>query len=263
MPTTFQYVSDIHTEMYADLPRDIFSTFRIEVLASNLILGGDIGYPFHKNYFDFLTRITPYYTNIFLIAGNHEYYQSKFEKLQNFDPQTWMETVNKRIHEICTQFPNVHFLDNDTFDMPDTNLTILGGTFWSDIKEEEEKYVVNCISDYRCIPSFSPSKSRALHQTACQALQSALDNRPDRKFVVISHHLPSYELVAEQYRQIKPPMNSAFASDIPLADNPRIVGWVAGHTHTPMELGKFHVNPFGYPREAKQGGTFHKTFTLE
>jgi hypothetical protein len=80
---------------------------------------------------------------------------------------------------------------------------------------------------------------------------------------VISHHLPSYTLVADHYKNLDPPINSAFASEIPEAESPQIKAWVAGHTHTPMKLGKFHVNPFGYPTEAKkQSATFNKTFMV-
>ncbi len=261
--TSFQYASDIHTEMYKFIP-DVFSApFFLEVKAPYLLLAGDIGYPFHKNYFEFLQQLTPYYKHIFLTTGNHEYYQSKFERV---GPQQksneWMTAVDNRVREISQSFSNVTFLQNTSVLIPETNLRIFGGTFWSDIKPEEEHHILRSLNDYRHIPSFTPAKSRALFQESQEALAKELEIYPAQDFLVMSHHLPSYDLVAPQYRNLYPPINSAFASDIPLANNPRILAWVAGHTHSPMELGKFHVNPFGYPRENMRYATLNKSFQV-
>lgn len=267
MPTTFQYVSDIHTEMYNVLPKDIY-TFPFTPQASYLILGGDIGYPFHRNYYQFLSQLSPLFEHIFIIAGNHEYYQTKYDLVKatataEAPGKSWMAAVDTRIREVVASFDNMTFLQNETYDIPDTNLTVFGGTFWSDILPEEQENVRRSLADYRYIPEFTPQKSRELFQTSCRTLQAAMVTKPERDFVVISHHLPSYTLVAEQYKSMEPPINSAFASEIVEAQSPQIKAWVAGHTHTPMELGKFHVNPFGYPTEAKRhSATFNKTFTV-
>jgi hypothetical protein len=249
--------------MYKALPRDIYD-FPFEPQAPYLILAGDIGYPFHKNYFQFLSQLSPLFEHIFLTTGNHEYYQTHFDVIQHpaKSVSEHMSAIDARIREVVAQFPNVTFLQNEGIDLSGTNLTFFGGTLWSDIDPAEEADIVDCISDYRWIPGFTPSKSRELCHATQDALAVALAAAPTRDFVVMTHHLPSYTLVADQYKTMKPAINSAFATELSLAQRPQIKAWVAGHTHTPMEVGKFHVNPFGYPREARQSGTFNRTFEV-
>ena len=70
-----QYLSDVHFEHYHDLK--IPSIFRkIEAVGDVLILAGEIGYPSKKHYTEFIQYISEKYENIFLILGNHEYYQT-------------------------------------------------------------------------------------------------------------------------------------------------------------------------------------------
>jgi hypothetical protein len=74
-----------------------------------------------------------------------------------------------------------------------------------------------------------------------------------KKVIVMSHHMPSYELIdtlyiSKQYAMI----NCAFASDVSIADDSRIVAWVYGHTHKSYQNGKFYCNPIGYPGENKK-----------
>jgi hypothetical protein len=45
------------------------------------------------------------------------------------------------------------------------------------------------------------------------------------------------------------PINSAFATDVPLAEDPRIAAWIYGHTHKPNFGPRFFCNPIGYPSE--------------
>lgn len=248
----FQYFSDIHTEEYKSNHKKLKKIQELIVpVAPNLIIAGDIGDPYSTLYRDFLSYLSPMYEHIFIVAGNHEYYGHGD-----------MEEVQEEIRRFTESLGNVSFLENDLVNIPDTNLTIYGATFWSDIYETEKDDIKNCIGDYKYIPDFTIEKAKHLHKTTCDKLNLALNIFSNRNFVVISHHLPSYSLLHKKYMDVKPSLSSAYASNIPVAYNPRILAWVAGHSHTPCEQGKFHLNPFGYKGENLKYN-FNKTFEVE
>jgi DNA repair exonuclease SbcCD nuclease subunit len=244
--TTFQYFSDVHTEQYKASKRATFET-EIIPMSPYLILAGDIGDPSSQAYGEFLSMLSPKYKYIFLISGNHEHYG-----------HTFIETHNM-IQQITDPLVNIIYLNNDLYHIPDTDITVFGATFWSSIKPEEEGTVKTFIMDYRRIPGFTPQKSCEFNQESRKILQSTLNAFPDKQFIVISHHLPSHSLVNVKY--LSSNMNSAYATDIEEAYNPNIKAWVSGHTHTPIQRGKFYVNPIGYPGENKDKN-FNRTFTV-
>ena len=236
----FQYFSDVHLEHYKSADRAKFNE-EIKPMAPYLILAGDIGDPFSKEYEEFLTMLSPMYTYIFLISGNHEYYNKDID----------METIQTKIKNI--PIPNIIYLNNELFHIPETDITVFGGTFWTNVTPLVQTFIM----DYRMIKGFTIEKSRQLHLQARQALREALAAFQDKKFVVVSHHLPSYTLINSKYRGN--PLNCAYATDVEEAANPIIKAWVAGHTHTPIQQGKFYVNPIGYPRE-NVDKDFNRTF---
>lgn len=149
-------------------------------------------------------------------------------------------------------YPNVIYLQNTCFPIPETDIVVYGGTFWSQLCPQEVPQILSSLNDYRCIPALTVTETSRLHHNAVQKLEQTL-NQEDyigKKFVVVSHHLPSYSLISQKYRYCG--INSAFATDLELANDPRIVAWFCGHTHEPCELGKFHVNPVGYPEESRR-----------
>jgi hypothetical protein len=103
------------------------------------------------------------------------------------------------------------------------------------------------MADYERIHGFTPEMSSQLHAAAVSALGAALEESPERRWVVVSHHIPKRSLVAPRW--VDYPAKAAFACDVALADDPRIVAWVYGHTHTAGVSGKFYSNPRGYPGE--------------
>lgn len=258
---TFQYFSDVHTEMYKSNPLKI-KKFEITPIAPYLILAGDIGHPFSQIYHDFLAMLSPLFKHIFIVSGNHEYYQTPSAKKMHIPDEFWMDVVDMKIQEICESFDNITYLNNSIYDIPDTNITIFGGTFWTNVKDEEKYYVRQYLVDYREIPNFNLDTGIQKHITSCNVLEQYINSKSNANFIVVSHHLPSYSLINEKYLNIKPPLNSAYATDIPIANHPRIKAWVAGHTHIPIQKGKFYVNPIGYPGEQKQKPCFNRLFKI-
>ena len=252
----FQYFSDVHLEEYRNKPRKV-ARLPIRACAPYLILAGDIGIPAAADglYAAFLRRLSGMFERVFVVAGNHEYYYRDGTGLLAHDAhdahdaaRAWMAAVDMRITLLAEPLHNVVYLQNTTFDIPDSDLTVYGGTFWSHIEPHEEADIQRTLRDYARIPGFTCDTARTCHRDAVAGLHDAMRKRPDRRFVVISHHLPSRSLVHPRYAGSG--TNSAYASEVPAAsDCEQIVAWFAGHTHTPIELGKFHVNPMGYRGE--------------
>ena len=116
-----QYVSDIHLEFHKNVCP------KIKAVAPILCLAGDIGYPNMSNYKNFLTHLNSNnaFQKIFLIAGNHEYYN------QNKS----IEETNSCIQRIVNGLPKISFLNNKS-EFYDGYLFI-GSTLWSKVHESD------------------------------------------------------------------------------------------------------------------------------
>jgi hypothetical protein len=246
---TFQYFSDIHLEFFNEnnpkINRMFIDKLKKQVYRPKyLLLAGDIGKATRNSYREFLTNISFLYEKIFITTGNHEYYNMPF--------QTMIEADND-IYNHCCSVPrkNIIFMQNSTYDITD-KLSIYGGTFWTDIPITKHGVISNSINDYSKIPNFTPLKSTQMHQRATSLLQSEISKGScDKRWIVMSHHMPSLSLIDPKYRgdPRSNDINHAFASDIVVANDPKILAWVYGHTHSPCVDGKFFCNPIGYPGE--------------
>lgn len=251
----FQYFSDVHLEMYQENIPKIKRLFINPILQQTnrpklLLLPGDIGNPLHQSYTTFLQELSPLYEKIFITTGNHEYHRMRF--------QTMFE-VDNHCREICRNMPqnNVIFLQNDNYFITD-NLAIFGATFWTHIPDSKHDIINNSINDYINIPDFTPTLCSTLHNQSISKLSNLIYNHSSDnvKWIVMSHHLPSFSLIEEEYKKYNHTTNHAFASEIDIAQHHRIIAWVYGHTHTPKQHNKFYCNPIGYPGENKEWSLF-------
>jgi predicted phosphodiesterase len=235
-----QYLSDVHLETRS--PAEVEAEIgALERHAPILILGGDIGNPAHPSYFRFLAAAAARFDLVVLIAGNHEFYGSSLE-----------ETVAE-IRALVRSLPNVVFLHNERHSSPALPVHIFGGTMWSDVLPEEQARVEAILSDHARILGFDAAASRNEHAVFVDLLEAELracegDGKP---FLVVSHHLPLRRLVDARYAGS--PINSAFASDVRLAEDARVAAWFYGHTHVPRHGPRFFCNPRGYPGEREAG----------
>jgi hypothetical protein len=233
-----QFVSDIHLETRSE--REIEAIIgALTRHAPLLILAGDIGNPAHPSYARFLSAAAARFDLVVLIAGNHEFYGSSLA-----------ETLAE-IRAVVRPLPNVVFLHNERFSSAALPVHIFGGTMWSDISSEEEARVNAIVNDRARIAGFSASASRNEHAVFVDLLEAemAACAGDDKPFLVVSHHLPLTSLVDKRYADSG--INSAFASDVRLARDPRIAAWIYGHTHTARFGPRFFCNPVGYPGENK------------
>jgi len=220
-------------------------------------MAGDIGCVFDQSYTNFLTRMSNLFEYVFIITGNHEYYHVRGRKLKDVDQ--WFDYIESHVRTITSKLKNVIYLQNELFVIPETNICLYGSTLWSNIADHERGMVRQRLSDYQRIPRMSIRKSCELFEKNVRQLAEMLEQNADKQIIIVTHHLPSYQLICQKYRDCE--INSAFASEVDLINNPHIVAWVAGHTHHPVEKNKFHVNPVGYPGE-NNNNNFNKTFSI-
>ncbi len=241
-----QYISDLHLEFYDN---QIHPEQFVLPIAPYLALVGDIGIPELETYRAFLTWCSSKWKAVFLVAGNHEYYNVKCPS------KGTMENKRMLIQEICSSLSNVYFLDCSSVVLPELNLRILGCTLWSHIPEELYDKALTYMNDSRQIllepkKPFAPWDISERHAREKAWLHQAIRNSKE-PCLVLTHYLPSYSLIAEKYQGS--PLNCCFASDCHDLFLPPVVGWICGHTHTGMKV-DIHgipccINPYGYPSE--------------
>jgi len=234
-----QIASDLHLEYITD--SDVFADLIIPT-APILILAGDIGYPECSIYKEFINYCSKAFESVILIAGNHEYYSKKS-----------IPEINKLISEIISCYDNVNFLNNNYIIMD--NCVILGTTLWSMISKKEMLSVITCLSDLKKIHSKCNKKLdinayNKMHIKNYIWLKKTMDDFEGKKIIVVSHHLPSFELINNKYKNSK--INSAFASKLDhLFAN--VSCWIFGHSHSSCETTKngcyLISNPHGYSDE--------------
>jgi len=223
-------LSDLHLELCQNVNFD----FKKE--ADVVILAGDIGNPFMDNYKLLLRKLSLSHQKVFVISGNHEYYSKKT-----------MSKVDKKIRNICEKEDDIHFLQMDSYIFNDVKF--MGCTLWSN---PIDKTLCKYMNDFDNISTndktFSFDKYNEKHLLHKNWLENELSHNDNNKTIVITHHLPSFQLINEKF--IDNPLNQFFASDIKLY-NARISCY--GHTHisNKMEINgiQYYCNPKGYSHE--------------
>ncbi len=248
-----QYVSDIHLEFHDKQNKGALSPeMFIKPSAPYLALVGDIGIPELASYKVFLQWCSQNWKKVFLVAGNHEYYNVRCPV------KTDMATKKEQIRQICEGLPNVHFLDCDSVSLPEYNVRVLGCTLWSDIPDEIKQKALLSMNDARQIlyekeMPLTPHLFSELHRKEKEWLHQEIQlcQEKNERCLVLTHYLPSFELIHEKYQGHF--LNACFASNSEDLLRPPVVGWICGHTHTGMKKTihgvPFVLNPFGYPHE--------------
>jgi predicted phosphodiesterase len=255
----FQLVSDVHLE---------FGEYKkIQKCANYLILAGDIGYPDQKLFKNFLVDVGEIFEKVFYVSGNHEYYQN-WKKGKNIKIDTIDET-NLKIKKIIEEcHDNIYFLNNDYYDIDD-KLRIVGSTLWTNIQPKSSS-----INDSNQIYSdngilVTDDYLRNLHTKNVDFIENQISyaNTNNKKLVIVTHHLPSYDLILEKYKLMYPRYTSHFATDLNYLIKEPIKVWCAGHSHgfNHQKINEVdcYVNAFGYPSENRQGANLNFNFEFD
>jgi hypothetical protein len=257
-----QYASDLHLEhshkaSFAEI---------LHPVAPILVLAGDIGHPSRLR--EFLKWCCENWTHVLWIFGNHEYYNwwtaSVWHSKQPGTVQTMAEReAAGRLLE--QQFPNLKLLLNETAELPIApGLRFIGSTLWSPVPDDFPPNLQAKTGDFRLIAAdrapdgtprpFSVADRNRLYGAASQFLREeiARGQRDQKRLVILTHHVPSAELIPSKY-----PRDAVsclyYAPNDSLLQEPNVCAWICGHSHGAVrrQLGSVHcgLNARGYPKE--------------
>jgi DNA repair exonuclease SbcCD nuclease subunit len=215
---------------------------------------------------DFFKEACSKYNTVIYIAGNHEHYGSVVQETHDIVRKYFSDNDLKVI-----------VLENSCVDLNDEYM-LFGSTLWTDFREndfsacQKAQYYMN---DFHRITYKNSSVERTLipydtiefNQMARSALEFALGLNPDKKFIVMTHHLPDMDSVDAKYGN--DPLNYAYANTglKPLIKNyPQIKYWFHGHTHTSSDymIDECRVvcNPRGYAKAYRPEDCENKEFNI-
>jgi Icc-related predicted phosphoesterase len=210
---------------------------------------------------DFLKRCSFEFPHVVYVAGNHEFYHG-----------LWKASL-QHLRDECARFDNVYFLEQDVKVI--NNVTFVGATLWTDCNRGDPMTLhalTDMMNDFRVIRNdehgytkLRPAHIMHRHQQTVSYFRSVLADRKDDKVVVVGHHAPSYQSIAEQYRKDYL-MNGGYYSNLDefILDHPQVVLWTHGHTHVPFDyhIGSTRIacNPRGYAGHDPAADTFELKF---
>lgn len=140
---------------------------------------------------------------------------------------------------------DVLVLAGDSFYLRDTNAPHLRFWKWASENFQQVLLVPGNHEFYR----FTPEDFNLEHEKCLRFLQQAVKASEAEHIVVVSHHLPTFKVLAQHHMGSK--LNGAFATELGkfIADS-RIDVWIYGHSHTNIDktIGntKITSNQLGY-----------------
>lgn len=188
------------------------------------------------------------------VPGNHEFYGANYHGLL------------AELRRCAAEYSHVHLMDNNAIEVG--GVRILGAILWTDfmLHGSDLGTVGRCLNEakhgmldfdrirFHGGSLLSPTDTTHLHRESAGFLAEALDTHFDGPTVVVTHHLPSMQSVADRFKA--KPMSAAFASNLD-----HVVAkadlWIHGHTHDSFDyrIGNCRVvcNPRGYPDRRTDG----------
>jgi predicted phosphodiesterase len=217
----------------------------------------------YDNYRNFLQRQTDRFELVFLVLGNHEFYEDKLAAgLQKASQLEQGPCLKKRLI----------LLHQGRYDIPGSCVTILGCTLWSDVPDEARDIVRSRIQDFKKIQKWTVDDQNESHRADLAWLLSELESierknkteNKKRSVLVVTHHAPSTQATSNP-RHANSPWGCAFGTDI-VSQIPTLSGvktWVFGHTHHTTDFRdrgirvianqRGYVFPWTDPKESKDG----------
>lgn len=233
-----QYCSDLHLE-FASNWRWLESNPILPV-ADILLVAGD-SYYLGQNFSDheWFDYASDHWKQVFLIPGNHEFYGG-------YDANICLEMdYEMKIRE------NVTLLNNTVREVD--NVRLIFTALWSKI-EREIGPILGGLNDFRLIQcnnkKLTIENYNLMFEKSWSFLKAEMNNKSDKKKVVVTHHLPSNQCNLERYKGNK--LNEAFCVDLTdeiMASD--VDFWIYGHSHGNKEAFKINnttmlTNQLGY-----------------
>lgn len=247
----FQIVSDLHVDHYANY--ELLLRGDLTPVADILIIAGDLATPVmnQQQYAKFIKFLKSNWKEIIVVPGNHDYYGSKYEHCHG-------EMTNGFIRVD----DNITFANNRVVMIGDTR--VICSTLWADIPPLTQVAISKGLNDYRYIVGFTPNTGDYIHRRSVNFLKDELRKEHDGSTIVVTHHMPSYNLLSDRYRGDI--ISHAYASNLDaLIMNYDIDVWAYGHTHSfddrTIEGTRVVRNPYGYARH-RENIDFVHDFTV-
>jgi len=162
---SFQVLSDLHLEINQQ-----YQSYEVPPCADSLILAGDIGrLADYDSYRDFLQKQTQNFKLVFLILGNHEFYNGTYtfgiERARQLEQEP---SFNGRLV----------ILHQRRYDVPGSSITTLGCTLWSKIPQESRDVVQAKIKDFQKIKDWTVDHHNASHDADLTRSRKGVKNSP-------------------------------------------------------------------------------------
>lgn len=161
-----QFISDTHLEFRGENFQKIIkpSAPILCMLGDICACGTDGDFDIYKK---FITYLSPLFTHIFHIPGNHEYYTVGNKNVTSKDT---MQGIDSKIRKFTKSFTNVHFLNNDTVRLQIDNkkYVFVGSTLWTNVSPENKKKISSRMNDYSYIYFNNPKPKDATSEDAAK-----------------------------------------------------------------------------------------------
>lgn len=251
-PKYIRAVSDLHLEAFTVkdwhgacehfLPNDPRDEESI------LLLAGDISSR-PDQLTEFLAYVEPRFFQVLMVPGNHEYYRHNYDDLN----KEFGQIQSTSLHSTIIANGNVQVFEQE-------NVRIIFGTLWADGGGSLSSHaaVGHYLNDFRLITKgfrlFTVSDMVTINAIHKNEIENALKVPFEGKTVVMTHHMPSYQLCHPRFGT---DCNGGFAShcDKLMYEDWSPSVWVHGHTHDTHDemIGNTRIicNPAGYRGEWK------------
>ncbi len=292
MGKDFDVISDVHTDFwcreynhttkkFTRVIKDYVKSLLPDNPANTLIISGDTG---HRNEQDkvLLSELKTRYTNICVVAGNHDMYlisDSIGEKF-NWSSQNRLDDMKYWCNN-----NDIHYLDGNTVCVDGIKISGLS-MFWDNShykrlagaepsKAEMREYYLRTMNDLKCFGGgHKPYVLRTAYggghfvtdfnEYSFFAEQKAKLDAIESTDIMVSHYIPViYNTMPEFYKDDLTTTFYTFDGEEAM-DRLKPKAWVFGHTHVPVDEmykgTRLICNPKGYPSE--RTNTKIKTFEV-
>ena len=189
-------------------------------------------------------HILPKWKHTIIIPGNHEFWKSTCD-------DEWFG--NRK--EIYEQDGNIcYYVNNDIVIIDE--IPFVCSTMWSYIGHINSYYIQQSMGDYHNCKGLTVDITNKFHTDSRLFLNVAMKDLSNKRSVIVTHHIPSFNLISPRWRNED--LNEAFAADMDsfIMDNEgKISHWIHGHSHDCLDQYlcgiRFIRNPMGYPHERK------------
>lgn len=195
------------------------------------------------------------YERVYMVMGNHEHYKCLFQ--------------NTRIVCEAALPENTSLLEKEVRELG-PGLKLFAASMWTNMGKDKglhfqiRERVRQYMSDFHVIGyvdpvthrprKFDPDDAVIEFETTIERLEKALLEYPDDKFVVMTHHAPSFQSVPPEFRTVQHEYpNHGYATELSeflRIHEGRIPLWVHGHMHSKSDYMIYGTrvvcNPRGY-----------------